>query len=133
MSASSSNADHRGLPIAIAEKPPSALEHSAVSSIGLIQRLPTWAQAFTFLRPWQASNKPKRPRKFDSDPIHQEPEHRRHLDSRKRTSGYLLCGLPPGSGRPYWLLLRLGGLSGFFSFAWDRVLDSIVRAALWIA
>jgi hypothetical protein len=54
-------------------------------------------------------------------------------DSRKRTSGYLLCGRPPRSGRPYWLLLRLGGFSGFFGFAWDRALDIILRAALWIA
>jgi hypothetical protein len=38
-------------------------------------------------------------------------------DSRKQTSGYLLCGHPSRNGRPYWLLLPLGGLSGFFGFA----------------
>jgi hypothetical protein len=54
-------------------------------------------------------------------------------DSRKRTSGYLLCRCPPRGARPCWSFLRLGGLSGFFGFVWDRAPDSILRAALAIA
>ena len=53
--------------------------------------------------------------------------------SRKRTAGHLLCGRPPRSDGPYWLLLRLGGLSGCFSFVQDRAPGSILRAALAIA
>ena len=43
--------EHPRLSIAIVAQPSTALGHSAVSSIGLIRRLPTCTQVCTFMRP----------------------------------------------------------------------------------
>ncbi len=57
--AASDTTHHPGLSIAIAAKLPTASVHSAVSSIGLIRRLPTRADAPSHsCGRWQASNKP---------------------------------------------------------------------------